>query len=213
MTDSAQAYHGDNESDHGRTFKFTKEAGDRPGSAADTTLRRSPFFRSDHYLAFGTDGLPGPTDAWVTLGALARETHRVPGHHHRRVLAYPARRDVFVRGPLLPTEGFARPAQAGATASSADHHRGQGKRRSIELAARFADEFNLGWQDVQETVRILDRARAVIDRELVYSDRAGAVRRPHRRRGRPSRSSDQTTTRRTQRLRSGRYPRPRWSTG
>ncbi len=33
------------------------------------------FFRSDHYLAMGDgDGLPGPTDAWITLGALARET-------------------------------------------------------------------------------------------------------------------------------------------
>jgi len=32
------------------------------------------FFRSDHYLAFAGDGLPGPTDAWVTLAALARET-------------------------------------------------------------------------------------------------------------------------------------------
>lgn len=35
------------------------------------------FFRSDHYLPFGGNGLPGPTDAWVTLGALARETSRV----------------------------------------------------------------------------------------------------------------------------------------
>ena len=32
------------------------------------------FFRSDHFLAFGGDGLPGPTDAWVTLAALARDT-------------------------------------------------------------------------------------------------------------------------------------------
>ena len=32
------------------------------------------FFRSDHYLGIGTDGLPGPTDAWLTLAALARET-------------------------------------------------------------------------------------------------------------------------------------------
>jgi alkanesulfonate monooxygenase len=35
------------------------------------------FFRSDHYLTMGGDGLPGPTDAWVTLGALARETSRI----------------------------------------------------------------------------------------------------------------------------------------
>jgi F420-dependent oxidoreductase-like protein len=33
------------------------------------------FFRSDHYLAMGdANGLPGPTDAWLTLAALARET-------------------------------------------------------------------------------------------------------------------------------------------
>jgi F420-dependent oxidoreductase-like protein len=35
------------------------------------------FFRSDHYLTMGGDGLPGPTDAWVTLAGLARETSRV----------------------------------------------------------------------------------------------------------------------------------------
>ena len=35
------------------------------------------FFRSDHFLAFGGTGLPGPTDAWVTLAALARDTRAV----------------------------------------------------------------------------------------------------------------------------------------
>jgi F420-dependent oxidoreductase-like protein len=35
------------------------------------------FFRSDHYLTMGGDGLPGPTDAWVTLAGLARETSRI----------------------------------------------------------------------------------------------------------------------------------------
>ncbi|MGO8871326.1 MAG: LLM class F420-dependent oxidoreductase [Acidimicrobiales bacterium] len=45
--------------------------------AADS-LGFDAFFRSDHYLVMGDgDGLPGPTDAWVTLGALARETTRV----------------------------------------------------------------------------------------------------------------------------------------
>lgn len=38
----------------------------------------SAFFRSDHYLRMGDGtGDPGPTDAWVTLGALARETDRI----------------------------------------------------------------------------------------------------------------------------------------
>jgi F420-dependent oxidoreductase-like protein len=36
------------------------------------------FFRSDHYLKMGgVSGLPGPTDAWITLGGLARETSRI----------------------------------------------------------------------------------------------------------------------------------------
>ena len=33
------------------------------------------FFRSDHYLKMGAgSGLPGPTDAWITLAGLARDT-------------------------------------------------------------------------------------------------------------------------------------------
>ncbi|HEV7209187.1 MAG TPA: LLM class F420-dependent oxidoreductase [Mycobacteriales bacterium] len=36
------------------------------------------FFRSDHFLAFGdSPGLPGPTDAWITLGGLARDTSSI----------------------------------------------------------------------------------------------------------------------------------------
>ncbi|MGH3377592.1 MAG: LLM class F420-dependent oxidoreductase [Actinoallomurus sp.] len=36
------------------------------------------FFRSDHYLKMGdVSGLPGPSDAWVSLAGLARETERV----------------------------------------------------------------------------------------------------------------------------------------
>lgn len=41
----------------------------------------SAFYRSDHYLAMGAafeaGGLPGPTDAWITLAGLARETERI----------------------------------------------------------------------------------------------------------------------------------------
>ncbi|MFJ6937895.1 LLM class F420-dependent oxidoreductase [Streptomyces sp. NPDC101132] len=45
------------------------------------------FFRSDHYLRMGPElplpegaeppGMPGPTDAWITLAGLARETRRI----------------------------------------------------------------------------------------------------------------------------------------
>ncbi|MBN2621795.1 MAG: LLM class flavin-dependent oxidoreductase, partial [Acidimicrobiales bacterium] len=36
------------------------------------------FFRSDHYLTMAAgSGEPGPTDAWITLAGLARETERI----------------------------------------------------------------------------------------------------------------------------------------
>jgi F420-dependent oxidoreductase-like protein len=35
------------------------------------------FFRSDHYLGMGTRGEPGPTDAWITLAGLARDTRSI----------------------------------------------------------------------------------------------------------------------------------------
>ncbi|MEO3827064.1 LLM class F420-dependent oxidoreductase [Actinomadura sp. B10D3] len=36
------------------------------------------FFRSDHFVKMGdVTGEPGPTDSWITLGALARETSRI----------------------------------------------------------------------------------------------------------------------------------------
>ncbi|MEV0321947.1 LLM class F420-dependent oxidoreductase [Streptomyces sp. NPDC050658] len=45
---------------------------------ATEDLGYSAFFRSDHYLVMGSsDGLPGPTDAWITLAGLARETRRI----------------------------------------------------------------------------------------------------------------------------------------
>jgi F420-dependent oxidoreductase-like protein len=45
---------------------------------ATEDLHFDAFYRSDHYLAMGdSDGLPGPTDAWVTLAGLARETSRI----------------------------------------------------------------------------------------------------------------------------------------
>jgi F420-dependent oxidoreductase-like protein len=57
------------------------------GASYDTLLRVAraaeelgfdAFFRSDHYRAIGDgSGLPGPTDSWVTLAGLARETSRI----------------------------------------------------------------------------------------------------------------------------------------
>ncbi len=50
------------------------------GTLLDVALRAEAlgfgaFFRSDHYLVMGGgSGLPGPTDAWITLAGLARDT-------------------------------------------------------------------------------------------------------------------------------------------
>ncbi|MHC9291263.1 LLM class F420-dependent oxidoreductase [Mycobacterium sp. LTG2003] len=44
---------------------------------AAEALGYSAFFRSDHYLAMSGDGLPGPTDSWVTLAGIARETSTI----------------------------------------------------------------------------------------------------------------------------------------
>src|SRR5215468_1565024 len=45
---------------------------------ATEDLGFSAFFRSDHYLKMGNvSGLPGPTDAWITLAGLARDTSTV----------------------------------------------------------------------------------------------------------------------------------------
>jgi F420-dependent oxidoreductase-like protein len=47
-------------------------------ATATEQLGFDAFFRSDHvHLIGGGTGLPGPTDAWLTLAALARETSRI----------------------------------------------------------------------------------------------------------------------------------------
>ena len=44
---------------------------------AAEALGFSAFFRSDHYVAMSGDGLPGPTDSWITLAGIARETSTI----------------------------------------------------------------------------------------------------------------------------------------
>jgi F420-dependent oxidoreductase-like protein len=49
----------------------------RVAQAAET-LGFDAFFRSDHYLGSSDgNGRPGPSDAWITLAGLARETSRI----------------------------------------------------------------------------------------------------------------------------------------
>ncbi len=194
------------------------------------------FFRSDHYLSMGDrDGLPGPTDSFVTLGALARETGRIrlgtlvtaatfrlPGplaiavaqidqmsegrvelglgtgwyaeEHANYGIPFPDLRERFDRleEQVEIIDGLWR-TPVGETYSFTGKHYtltdspalpkpvqsprvpivlgGAGKKRSATLAARFADEYNVGFNRTG-TQAIFDRVRAAAaetGRELVYS--------------------------------------------
>ena len=203
---------------------------------ATEALGFDAFFRSDHYLAMGNgDGLPGPTDSWVTLGALARETSRVrlgtlvnaatfrlPGplaisvaqvdemsggrvelglgtgwyddEHRAYGIPFPAVGERFDRfaEQLEIIDGLWTTPPGKTYSFVGDHFEltdspalpkpvqsprppiilgGAGKRRSATLAARFADEYNVGFNRT-ETGAIFGRVRAAAaetGRELVYS--------------------------------------------
>ncbi|TAM80751.1 MAG: TIGR03560 family F420-dependent LLM class oxidoreductase [Jatrophihabitans sp.] len=194
------------------------------------------FFRSDHYLSMGTaSGLPGPTDAWVTLAALARETSRIrlgtlvspvtfrlPGplaisvaqvdamsggrvelglgagwyraEHDAYGISFPDTAQRFDRfaEQVEIVDGLLR-TPAGATYSFAGRHYrltdspalpkpvqsprppiilgGGARARGAALAARFADEFNVGFDKAgtaAKFARVRDAA-AITGRSLVYS--------------------------------------------
>ena len=65
-----------------RIFTEPQQGADYPTllriARATEDLGFDGFFRSDHYLKMGSvSGLPGPTDAWITLAALAVQTSRI----------------------------------------------------------------------------------------------------------------------------------------
>ncbi|MEH1012169.1 LLM class F420-dependent oxidoreductase [Micromonospora sp. CPCC 206060] len=187
------------------------------------------FLRADHYQSMGDDpGLPGPTDAWLTLAALARETSRIrlgtlvtsatfrlPGplamlvaqvdqmsggrvelgigagwyerEHTSYGIPFPPVQERFDRlaEQLEIITGLWRtPAGAGFSFTGA-HYRlvdapalpkpvqvpgppiivgGRGPKRTPELAARFADEFNMPFKGVAETAQAYDRVTEAADR-------------------------------------------------
>jgi F420-dependent oxidoreductase-like protein len=107
-----------------------------PQQGADyATLRRvaqaaerlgfDAFFRSDHYLKIGGpgDGLPGPTDAWATLAALAIETSRIR------------------LGTLVSSATFRRPAPLAITVAQVDQMSGG----RLELG------LGTGWYEAEHT--------------------------------------------------------------
>ncbi|MEO9325250.1 LLM class F420-dependent oxidoreductase [Nocardioides sp. C4-1] len=195
------------------------------------------FFRSDHYLAMGGDGLPGPTDAWTTLAGLARDTttirlgtlmtsatFRLPGplaitvagvdqmsggrvelgigagwfeaEHTAYGIPFPSTGERFDRFeeqlavitglwgsdgtfthegtyyPVTESPGLPKPHQAKPPVIIG----GRGKKRTPELAARYADEFNLPFADAATTREQVQRVAAAceaIDRDpatMVWSN-------------------------------------------
>jgi F420-dependent oxidoreductase-like protein len=181
------------------------------------------FFRSDHYLGMGTEGLPGPTDAWITLAGLARETSsirlgtlmtsatfRYPGplaisvaqvdrmsggrvelgigagwyeaEHTAYGIPFPDTRERFDRleeslavitglwgtpaGERFEYDGkHYRLADSPALPKPEQSPRppvlvgGKGRRRTPALAARYADEFNVPFEGIDESRVLFERVR------------------------------------------------------
>jgi alkanesulfonate monooxygenase len=180
------------------------------------------FFRSDHFLAMdGVSGEPGPTDAWLTLAGLARETatirlgtlvtsatFRLPGplaiavaqvdrmsggrvelglgagwfepEHAAYGIPFPGVRERFDRlteqleiitglWRTLPGERFHHTGTHYTLTDSPALPKpvqqpgppvivgGAGKRRTPELAARFAAEFNVPFMSVEQGAEQFER--------------------------------------------------------
>ncbi|MCT2276416.1 LLM class F420-dependent oxidoreductase [Micromonospora chalcea] len=187
------------------------------------------FFRADHYRAMGDEpALPGPTDAWLTLAALARETSRIrlgtlvtsatfrlPGplavmvaqvdrmsggrielgigagwyerEHTAFGIPFPPVSERFDRlaEQLEIVTGLWRTPADETYSFTGEHYRlvdapalpkpvqqpgppvivgGRGPKRTPELAARYADEFNMPFKSVAETATAYDRVREACDR-------------------------------------------------
>ena len=190
------------------------------------------FFRSDHYLAMGGDGLPGPTDAWLTLAGLARETStirlgtlvtagtfRLPGplaisvaqvdqmsggrvelglgagwfeaEHTAYGIPFPSLGERFDRYEeqlavvtglwgtppgetfsftgehysLTDSPALPKPVQAGGIPVVVG---GGGKKRTPQLAARYASEFNTPFASAEDAAAMFGRVReacAAVDRD------------------------------------------------
>lgn len=184
------------------------------------------FFRSDHYRGINTEGLPGSTDAWITLAGLARDTStirlgtlmtsatfRLPGplaisvatvdqmsggrvelgigagwfeqEHTAYGIPFPSTGERFDRfeEQLAIITGLWGPTPEGGFSHHGRHYDvvgspalpkpvqqrpplligGRGARRTPALAARYADEFNLPFVDLDTTRTQFDRVRAACE--------------------------------------------------
>ena len=202
---------------------------------ASEDLGFDAFFRSDHLQRIGPgDPRPGPTDSWVTLGALARDTSRIrlgtlvtsatfrlPGplaiavaqvdamsngrvefgigagwneaEHRSYGVPFPDTRERFERlaEQLAILEGLWRTAPGATFTHEGKYYSlfespalpkpvqsprppiiigDKGKRRTPQLVARYADEFNAPFETLASTETIFERIRAAVGgRTLRYS--------------------------------------------
>jgi len=202
---------------------------------ASEDLGFDAFFRSDHLQRIGPgDPRPGPTDSWVTLGALARDTSRIrlgtlvtsatfrlPGplaiavaqvdamsngrvefgigagwneaEHRSYGVPFPDTRERFDRlaEQLAILEGLWRTAPGATFTHEGKYYSlfespalpkpvqsprppiiigDKGKRRTPQLVARYADEFNAPFETLASTETIFERIRAAVGgRTLRYS--------------------------------------------
>lgn len=108
------------------------------------------FFRSDHYLAMGSaldeGGLPGPTDAWITLAGLARDTERIR------------------LGTLVTSATFRRPGPLAIAVAQVDHM--SNGRVELGLGAGWYEEehaaYGIPFPDVGERFDRLEEQLAII---------------------------------------------------
>ncbi len=104
------------------------------------------FFRSDHYLGMGTDGLPGPTDAWTTLAGIARETSTIR------------------LGTLMTSATFRHPGPLAIQVAQVDQM--SGGRVELGLGAGWFEEehaaYGIPFPDTVERFDILEEQLAVI---------------------------------------------------
>ena len=104
------------------------------------------FFRSDHYLAMGGDGLPGPTDAWTTLAGLARDTSTIR------------------LGTLMTSATFRHPGPLAITVAGVDQM--SGGRVELGLGAGWFEQehraYGISFPDTRERFDRLEEQLAVV---------------------------------------------------
>ena len=143
-----------------------------PQQGADyATLRRvaqaaerlgfDAFFRSDHYLRIGEgSGLPGPTDAWATLSALAVETSGIR------------------LGTLVSSATFRLPGPLAIAVAPVDQMRSRLRKPMPILAPRSTDRAVAAVKDVPVISLTLDAGLEKV-LEPLARDRADALRTEH----------------------------------